>query len=95
MKRHIIEDLQACIDAGELPKTLDPFIAMRTLTVGLLGIAVLRLGERLTPGEDPDLLASDVLDLTIAGLRAGVVLQSPRGLECPLGQESVPDAQAS
>jgi len=95
MKRHIIEELRACIDAGELPKTLDPFIAMRALTVGLLGIAVLRLGERLAPGEDPDLLAADVLNLTLAGLRAGVTLQSPRGLECPLLQESIPDAQAS
>src|SRR3954469_17371454 len=37
MKRHIIEELQACIDAGELPQALDPFIAMRALTVGLLG----------------------------------------------------------
>jgi AcrR family transcriptional regulator len=94
MKRHIIEDLQACIDAGELPRTLDPFVAMRALTVGVLGIAVLRLGERLMPGENPDLLAVDVLDLTIAGLRAGVILQSPRGLECP-EPESIPDAQAS
>ena len=95
MKRHIIEELQACIDAGELPKTLDPFVAMRALSVGILGIAVLRLGERLAPGEDSDLLAADILNLTLAGLRSGVVLQSPRGLECPLGQESIPDAQAS
>src|SRR5258706_1745032 len=95
MKRHIIDDLQACIDGGELPRTLDPFIAMRALMVGILGIAVLQLGERLSPDENADLLAADVLDLTIAGLRAGVTLQSPRGLECPLEQESIPDAQAS
>jgi AcrR family transcriptional regulator len=95
MKRHIIEDLQACINAGELPRTLDPFIAMRALMVGVLGVAVLRLGERLSPAENADLLAADVLALTIAGLRAGVTLQSPRGLECPLEQESIPDAQAS
>src|SRR4029078_102798 len=46
-KRHIIAELQACIDAGELPKTLDPAVAMRALTAGVLGIAVLCLGERL------------------------------------------------
>jgi len=68
---------------------------MRALTVGLLGIAVLRLGERLAPEENPDLLAADVLNLTFAGLRAGVVLQSPRMAPCPLDQESIPDAQAS
>ena len=95
-KRHIIEELQACIDAGELPATVDPFVAMRALTVGLLGIAVLRLGERLAPAEDPDLLAADVLNLAFAGLRAGVALQSPRGLHCPLeDEESIADAQAS
>ena len=75
---------------------LDPFIAMRALSVGVLGIAVLRLGERLTPGEDADLLAADVLNVTIAGLRAGVALQSPRGVDCPLdAAEPVVDAQAS
>jgi AcrR family transcriptional regulator len=95
MKRQIVEELQACIDAGELPQTLDPFVAMRALTVGLLGIAVLRLGERLAPGENPDLLAGDVLNLTFAGLRAGVALQSPRISACPLDEESIPDAQAS
>jgi AcrR family transcriptional regulator len=95
MKRQIIEELQACIDAGELPVTLDPMVAMRALTVGLLGIAVLRLGERLGPEENADLLAADVLNLTFAGLRAGVALQSPRTASCPLDQESIPDAQAS
>ena len=95
-KRHIIDQLQACIDAGELPATIDAAIAMRALTAGLLGIAVLHLGERLAPGENPDLLAADVLNLTLAGLRAGVVLQSPRGVHCPLEREEpIPDAQAS
>src|SRR5262249_38176739 len=93
-KRHIVQLLNACIDAGELPRTLDPFIAMRAIMVGLLGIAVLRLGDRLTPGANPDLLAADVLNLTLAGLRSGVALQSPRGLGW-LDQEPVADAQAS
>jgi AcrR family transcriptional regulator len=95
MKQHIVEELQACINAGELPATLDPHVAMRALTVGLLGIAVLRLGERLVPGENPDLLAADVLNLTIAGLRAGVSLKSPRLSSCPLDEESIANAQAS
>src|SRR5439155_8390289 len=94
-KRQIVQRVQACIDGGELPKSLDAFIAMRALLVGLLGIAVLRLGDRLSPEEDPDLLAADVLDLTLAGLRSGVALQSPRGLGCPLDQVPIADAQAS
>ncbi len=94
MKQHIVEELRACIDAGDLPKTLDPLVAMRALTVGLLGVAVMRLSERLAPGENPDLLAADVLNLTLAGLRAGVTLQSPGVGACPL-VPLVADAQAS
>src|ERR1700716_1293907 len=93
MKQHIIEDLQACIEAGDLPATLNPTVAMRALTVGVLGVAVMRLGERLAPNENADLLAADVLNVTLAGLRSGVPLQSP-GFECPL-YTPVVDAQAS
>jgi AcrR family transcriptional regulator len=96
MKQHIIEELRVAIDAGALPDTLDPQIAMRSLMVGILGVALLNLNERLLPGENADLLAMDVLNLTLAGLRSGVALQSPRGvLECPMGTQPVVDAQAS
>jgi AcrR family transcriptional regulator len=93
LKVHIVEDIQACIDAGQFPASLDPVVAMRTLMVGILGVAVLRLSERLAPDESADHLASDVLTLTLAGLRSGLVLQS-RGADCPLVQP-VADAQAS
>ena len=96
LKRYIVEELRASIAAGELPATLDPFIAMRALTVSLLGVAVLRLSERLAPGENSDLLAADVLNLTLAGLSAGIPLQSPQPVDCPMDPSaSTPDAQAS
>jgi AcrR family transcriptional regulator len=96
MKQHIVEDLQASIDAGELPNTLNPLVAMRVLMVGMLGVAVLRLSERLAPGENADLLAADMLNVTLAGLRAGVALQSPSGIACPLDRvDPVENAQAS
>ena len=95
MKQHIIEEVQACIDAGQLPKTLSAAVAMRTLMVGVLGVAVLRLSDRLGPGEDPDLLAADVLNLTLAGLRSDVTLQSSGLIDCPLDIKPVADAQAS
>jgi AcrR family transcriptional regulator len=94
-KQHILEELQACIDAGELPKTLNTSAAMRALMVGVLGVAVLRLSDRLGPGEDPDLLAADVLNLTLAGLRSDVTLQSSGLTDCPLDIQPVADAQAS
>jgi AcrR family transcriptional regulator len=95
-KQRIIEELRACIDAGDLPETVDPHVAMRALMVGVLGVALLNLSERLLPGENPDLLAADVLNLTLAGLRSGVTLQSPAGGGCPLdAPAAVVDAQAS
>jgi hypothetical protein len=94
-KQHIINELQACVDAGELPKTLNTVVAMRVLMVGVLGVAVLRLSDRLGPGEDPDLLASDVLNVTLAGLRAGVGLQSSGLVDCPIEIQPIADAQAS
>ena len=93
MKAHMVEELRACIDAGELPLSLDPAVAMRTLMVGLLGVAVLRLSERMAPGENADHLASDVLNLTLAGLKSGLVLQS-RSADCAM-EQPVADAQAS
>ena len=94
-KRHIVEELQACIDAGELPETLNTGVAMRTLMVGVLGVAVLRLSDRLAPGEEPDLLAADVINVALAGLRTNVTLQSSGMVECPLEIQPVADAQAS
>ena len=94
-KQHIIEEVQSCMDAGALPKELNPAVAMRALMVGVLGVAVLRLSDRLGPGEDADLLAADVLNLTIAGLRPDVALQSSGLVECPLEIQPVADAHAS
>ena len=93
MKAHIVEGIQACIDAGEFPASLDPVVATRTLMVGILGVAVMRLSDRLAPGENADHLASDVLSLTLAGLKSGIVLQS-RGADCAM-EQPVADAQAS
>jgi AcrR family transcriptional regulator len=96
MKQHIIGELRAAIDSGALPATLEPQVAMRALMVGILGVALLYLNERLLPGENADLLAADVLNLTLAGLRSGVTLQSPRGLgACPLEDEPNLNTQAS
>jgi hypothetical protein len=94
-KQHIIETLQACVDAGDLPKTLDTAVAMRTLMVGVLGVAVLRLSDRLAPGEDADLLAADVINVAIAGLQSGVRLQASGTGDCPLDVQPIADAQAS
>jgi AcrR family transcriptional regulator len=93
-KRQVVQELERCITANVFPSTVKPTVAMRVLTAGLLGIAALKLSDRLSPNEDPDLLASDVLDTAIAGLRAGVVLQSAEvPMSCPA--EPLIDEQAS
>ena len=93
MKQQIVEEIQAGIDARVLPVGLNPAAAMRTLTVGLLGVAVMSLSERLAPGENADHLAADVLDATLAGLRTGVSLRTTTD-GCRV-LEAAPDAQAS
>jgi len=75
MKCHLLEELQRAIDAGALPGKYDAIAVMRTLIAGLVGVAVLRLSERLAPEEDGDRIAANILDVTIAGLRTGIALQ--------------------
>ena len=94
MKGNIIKEIAACIDAGVLPRSIDPAVAMRVLTIGVVGVAVLRLSERLAPGENADQLAADMLNLTVAGLQNGVVLQSTSAVGCPL-EEQIAEQQAS
>jgi len=76
MKSDIVGQIQECIDAGSLPSSVDPSVACRLLTMAVIGVAVMRLSDRLAPAENADDLASDVLNVTIAGLQAGVRLQS-------------------
>src|SRR5579862_1737105 len=67
-KQEIAAVIEACTASGDLPASTNPSAAVRVLTAGLLGIATLRLSERLAPSENADDLAQDVLDVTIAGL---------------------------
>ncbi|MBI3403385.1 MAG: TetR/AcrR family transcriptional regulator [Acidobacteria bacterium] len=93
-KRQVVQLIQACIDASDLPATLDPAVAFRAFSVGLIGVAVMRLSDRLQPGENADDLATDVLNVTLAGLRSGVTLKSKSSVDCPL-EEHAADEKAS
>jgi AcrR family transcriptional regulator len=72
MLNNAVAAIQTAIDAGAFPKTLSPNAAMHTLWAALIGPAVVGVRHRLNSGEDYDALARDVLNLTIAGLQAGV-----------------------
>ena len=80
MKQHLIGEIRLCIDDGIFPADLQPDVALRLLTLGILGLAVMRLSERLGPSDNPDDLARDILDTTIAGLQAGVPLRGRTGV---------------
>jgi AcrR family transcriptional regulator len=82
MKSQLIAQIQHCIDEGLFPPTVPPATAFRALTSGLLGIAVMRLSERLGPDDNADDLAMDILNITIAGLQSRVVLKSRQGDSC-------------
>jgi AcrR family transcriptional regulator len=84
IKQSILDEIQACIESGDLPANLEPAAAMRALGAGLLGVAVTRVSDRLAPGEDPDKMAANILDLTLAGLKAGISLQPITTSACPL-----------
>ena len=94
-KQQVTAAIQACIDSGDLPRSVKPLVALRVLMAGLLGIAAMRLSERLAPGENADDLAADALDVTLAGLRSGVALRSAaEATACPL-DEPMTTEQAS
>jgi AcrR family transcriptional regulator len=87
LKENILDELVDCVRAGALPETVQPAAAMRALSAGLIGVAVLRLSDRLGPGEDADKIAANALDITLAGLKSGVVLQPISESNCPLAEE--------
>jgi AcrR family transcriptional regulator len=95
MKQSILDELAECIESGALPRTVQPAAAMRVLSASLIGAAVLRLSDRLGPGEDADKIAANALDVALAGLKSGVALQPIVMSNCPLGEELVADEQAS
>src|SRR5262245_32264824 len=87
MKGNIVREIAGCIDSGLLPASLDPAVAMRMMTVGVIGVAV--LSDRLAPGENADTLAADILNVTMAGLQSGVHLQSTGQNGCRLEEKAV------
>jgi hypothetical protein len=76
MKAHLVRQIQTCIDAGVFPAQVNAHVAFRLLAMGLMGAAMMRLSDRLGPGENADTLARDVLNVTLRGLQSGIALES-------------------
>ena len=95
MKTDLLSHVRAAVAAGTLPATVPPDVIFRMLSSAVIGVAVMRLSDRLTHGEDAEALAHDVLDVTIAGLQTGLPLRSSSA-SCVLDEESTArDARVS
>ena len=75
-KSHLIAEIRACMKEQLLPDTVAPHVVLRLIMMGLVGVAMMRLSDRLGAAEDADLLAEDLLNVTLAGLRSGATIKS-------------------
>ena len=71
MRAQLTKQVQAAIDRGEFPAGSNPEVIFRVLMVSILGVCMVRLCDRMTPGEDADALAQVTLDAALTGLRTG------------------------
>ena len=94
MRSHIVEQIQVCIDAKVFPATLNPAVACRLLIMTVLGVATMRLSDRLARAENADELARDVLNVMLAGLQSGIPLQSTV-VECAIDEAAPSQARVS
>ena len=75
MRQELTAELEHAAAEGVLPRTNSGPAVFRILTMGVLGVAVMRLSGRLTP-EHAEALVNDVLTVALAGLKTGIGLES-------------------
>jgi membrane fusion protein (multidrug efflux system) len=71
MRGRALAQVERCIADGIFPATTHPENALRLLFAPVIGIAALRVSNRLQPEVDADALVRDAIETTIAGIRAG------------------------
>jgi AcrR family transcriptional regulator len=71
MRNRFAAMIQQAIDEGDFPKSSNPDAIFRVLSAAIHGVAVMRLCDRIVPGEDMDALAHDTLEAALTGLRTG------------------------
>jgi AcrR family transcriptional regulator len=69
LKRRMIERMQRAVDVGALPSTAHLHTAARLLFSTVVGLAALRVSNRLAPWEDADALVRQAIDITLEGIR--------------------------
>jgi len=77
-RQELIDRLHEAVDAGTLPADLQPEAAFNVLVASVHGVAVMRLCDRPPLGDGADVLVRDVIEVVLAGLRAGTRVRYAR-----------------
>src|SRR5262245_3705504 len=78
MRGRALAQVERCIADGIFPAETDPETALRLLFAPVIGIAALRLSNRMQPDVDADALVRDAIETTIAGIRVGAPTHTRR-----------------
>lgn len=70
-RRRVVNRLREAIASGALPADLQPEAAFNVLVASVHGVAVMRVCDRPPLGDGADVLVRDVVEVALAGLRAG------------------------
>jgi membrane fusion protein (multidrug efflux system) len=85
MRGRALAQVERCITDGIFPAATHAETALRLLFAPVIGIAALRLSNRLQPDVDADALVRDAIETTIAGIRVGALSHARRAPALPTG----------
>jgi AcrR family transcriptional regulator len=71
MRKGLTDLIGQAIAAGDFPADSNPEVIFRVLMVATQGVSVMRICDRLVPGEDADGLARVTIEAALTGLRTG------------------------
>ena len=80
-----LAQVERCIADSIFPPATHPENALRLLFAPVIGIAALRVSNRMQPDVDADALVRDAIETTIAGIRAGAPSLGRRAHVAPAG----------
>jgi AcrR family transcriptional regulator len=71
MRGQLTNRIQQAIGRGDFPAGSSPEAIFRVLMVSVLGVCMVRLCDRMAPGEDADTLARVTIDAVLTGFQTG------------------------
>jgi AcrR family transcriptional regulator len=80
IKKRFAELIQIAADQGHFPKDSNPHTVSRILMMAMLGVAAANLCKRMGGHDGGRALARDMIEVTLAGVKAGVTFESTGAL---------------